>query len=73
MNEERKAKKRAIQNIRTIDEYNAFVSNLKITDEQKEIMHMIFVKGYDYRLIGDKFGYSERTVKAKVRKILDKI
>lgn len=73
MNPERKAKKHALLNIKTIEEYNNFMDSKKLSDEQRQIAYMVFVNGYDYRYIGDMLGYSERTIKSKVSKILEKI
>lgn len=73
MNSERKAKKRAILDLKTIDEYNNYMNNIKLSDEQRMIADMAFINGYDYRYIGDKLGYSERTIKAKMLKILSKL
>ena len=73
MNSERKAKKHALLNIKTIEEYKNFMNSRKLSDEQRRIADMVFVNGYDYRYIGDKLGYSERTIKSKVSKILEKI
>lgn len=73
MNSERKAKKHALLNIKNIEEYNNFMDSKKLSNEQRQIADMVFVNGYDYRYIGDKLGYSERTIKSKVSKILEKI
>ena len=73
MNSERKAKKHTLLNIKNIEEYNNFMDSKKLTNEQRQIADMVFVNGYDYRYIGDKLGYSERTIKSKVSKILEKI
>lgn len=73
MNSERKAKKHALLNISNIEEYNNFMDSKKLSNEQRQIADMVFVNGYDYRYIGDKLGYSERTIKSKVSKILEKI
>ena len=73
MNPELRAKKKALINIRTIEEYNSFMDEIKLSDEQRKIADMVFINGYDYRYIGDKLGYSERTIKSKVSKILEKI
>lgn len=73
MNPELRAKKKALINIRTIEEYNSFMDKIKLSDEQRKIADMAFINGYDYRYIGDKLGYSERTIKAKMSKILSKL
>ena len=73
MNPELRAKKKALINIRTIEEYNSFMDNIKLSDEQRKKANKAFINGYDYRYIGDKLGYSERTIKAKMSKILSKL
>ena len=64
---------KVIRYIKTIQEYNNFMDSKKLSNEQRQIADMVFVNGYDYRYIGDKLGYSERTIKSKVSKILEKI
>ena len=71
MNPSRKDKRKEIKSIKTISEYNEYIDSLKLTDEQKELMHYVFVKGYDYRLIADKLGVSEATIKSRMRKLLE--
>lgn len=73
MNPTRKNKRKEIKSIKTISEYNEYIDSLKLTDEQKELMYYVFVNGYDYRLIADKLGVSEATIKSRMRKLLEKI
>ena len=73
MNHARKNKRKEIKSIKTISEYNEYIDSLKLTDDQKELMYYVFVKGYDYRLIADKLGVSEATIKSRMRKLLEKI
>lgn len=73
MNPKHKNKRTEIKQIKTISEYNEYVNTLKITDEQKQLMYYVFVKGYDYRLIADKLGVSESTIKARMRRLLKSI
>ena len=47
MNPELRAKKKALINIRTIEEYNSFMDNIKLSDEQRKIADMVFINGYD--------------------------
>lgn len=73
MDETRKHTKKFVRNIRTKTDYEAFMGGLMLTDAEREIADMVFVKGWDYRLIGDTLGYSEVTIKRKMQKILDKV
>ena len=71
MNPKHKNKRKEIKSIKTISEYNEYIASLKLTDEQKELMYYVFVNGYDYRLIADKLGVSEATIKSRMRKLLE--
>lgn len=71
MDEKRKDKKRFVRQIRTKSEYEAYMSDLKLTDEQRIIADMVFLNGHDYSFIADTLGYSEVTIKHKMRVILD--
>lgn len=71
MNPKHKNKRKEIKSIKTISEYNEYIDSLKLTDEQKELMYYVFVNGYDYRLIADKLGVSEATIKSRMRKLLE--
>lgn len=73
MDEARKHTKKFVRSIRTKSEYEAFMHGLMLTETEREIADMVFVKGWDYRLIGDTLGYSEVTIKRKMQKILDKL
>lgn len=71
MDPKHKNKRKEIKSIKTISEYNEYIDSLKLTDEQKELMYYVFVNGYDYRLIADKLGVSEATIKSRMRKLLE--
>ena len=71
MDERRREKKTFVRNIRTKSEYESFMSDLKLTECERKIADMVFLRGCDYRYIGDALGYSEATVKRKMKRILD--
>lgn len=66
-----KSKKKYLKSIRTISEYNSYLEDIKITSEERKIIDMVFLNGYSYLQIGDELGYSESTIKHKMRKILN--
>ncbi|MES1921701.1 hypothetical protein MHBO_003230 [Bonamia ostreae] len=71
MNAKNKTKRQDVKNIQTLSEYKQYRDSLKLTDEQKELMDMVFVRGWSYNMIADTIGCAECTVKRKMRKILD--
>ena len=73
MDESRKYTKKFVRSIRSKVDYEAFMGSLMLTDAEREIADMVFVKGWDYRMIGDTLGYSEVTIKRKMQRILDKV
>lgn len=72
MDEHRKAVRQRLKDIALISDYEDLTRKIKLTDEEYYILDMVFLKGYNYCLIGDKLGYSEATIKSKVKKILKK-
>lgn len=71
MDEKRKQTKSRLKDIKTKKEFLTLVENAKLTDDEKQIACMAFVGGQGYAFIADSLGYSERTVKRKMRHILN--
>ena len=72
MDPQRKAVRKKLKDIPTVSEYEKETRKIKLTDEEYYILDMVFVKGYNYCLIGDRLGYSEAAIKTKVKNILKK-
>lgn len=70
MDPQRKAVRQRLKNIKNLEEYYEVTRKIKLTEEDFMILDFIFVNGYDYRYIGDMMGYSESTIKHKVKYIL---
>ena len=71
MNKKRKETRQRLKDIKTKREFLDLLDEVKLTDEERTIAEMVFLKGQGYSFIADTLGYAERTVKAKMRKILN--
>lgn len=72
MDDRRRKARQRLKDIPTFKEYEEETRKVKLTDEEFYILDMIFVKGYNYCLIADRLGYSESSIKNKVKRILKK-
>ena len=74
MNKESLEKRRRIKSIKTKQEYDDFKRSINLTYEQDLLFDAVFMYGYDYRYIADNVLYcTERTVKSKMKKLLEKL
>ena len=65
-----KAKVKSIASVSTFEE---LLDACTLTEEDKEILRMIYLDGHEYCYIGDRLGYSESTIKRRHRKALQKL
>ena len=70
MNTEKRERRARIKRIRTLAEYHAIMDAVMISPEERTIADLVFVHAMSYAQIGDKLGYSERTIKRKMSRIL---
>lgn len=70
MNSDTKNVRRGLKNINSISTFNALLEDLMISDEDKEILTLIYVKKKTLSYIADTYGYSESTIKNKHRRVL---
>lgn len=73
MNKERMEAKNKLRNIILKTEFESLLEDYVLTDEDKELMRLHYLKGKDFRFIADALGYSEITIKKRHAKILTKI
>ena len=73
MDQERRERRNQIRNIRTVAEYHALMDSVKLSDQEREIADLVFIKALPYTEIAAKMGYSECTIKRKMRRILSMI
>ena len=65
--------RKALRDIPLVSEFNAILENCTLCDEDKEMLRLHYLKGKDFRYIGDVLGYSERTIKERHKEALRKI
>lgn len=65
--------KRKIKDIADINTFNEIVSNVKMSDTDKDILKLIYVDEQNINFIADMLGYSARTIKHRHALALQKI
>lgn len=65
--------KHKLKNIPKISTLMELLDSCTLTDEDKDIIKMHYVKGKNLGYIADILGYSESTIKKKHKQILNKI
>lgn len=65
--------KNKLQNIATISEFNQILESVTLSDEEKYILKMYYLKGKSFAFIADSLGYAEIIVNKKHCKILKKL
>ena len=65
--------RKKVQGIASISSFNELLDQVILSDEEKQILVLHYIKGKDLRFIGDMLGYSESTIKRKHKKALHKI
>ena len=70
MNYDTKSARNELKNISNISTFNSLLDNLMLSDEDKDIMKLIYVKKKNLSYIADTFGYSESTIKNRHKKVL---
>lgn len=65
--------RRKLQSIYDVETFEELLKRCMLHDEEKSILRMHYMKGNDFKFIGDALGYSEQTIKNKHRKIMKKL
>lgn len=65
--------KRKVKEIPDIRSFNDLLEASTLSDEDKEIIRLHYLKDKDFGFIADKLGYTDVTVKAKHRKAIMKL
>ena len=73
MNKENARTRRKLKEIETIDSFRELIDALNISDEEKTILELYYLKQKSITYIADALGMSESTVKRKHSKVLKKI
>ena len=65
--------RKQIQNIYSVKTFEELLENCILTEDDKTLMRLHYLKGCDFRFIGDTLGFSESTIKRRHKKILQKL
>ena len=65
--------RRKIKDIADVSSFKELINSATLTEEDKTMLQMHYIAGYDFRMIGDALGYSESTIKRRHKKALAKI
>lgn len=73
MKEHRKKAKNFLKSIKTVSEFNTYLDELVLKDEDKEIIRDIYIRGLSHQQIADKYNISIEKSKKIIQKSLDKV
>ena len=59
--------------IPSVCRFDDLLEQSTLTDEDKEILRLHYLKGKDFRYIGDMLGYAEITIKKRHSRALSKL
>lgn len=62
-----------VKEIVEIQTFSELLDKCILSDEEREIMKLHYLRGKNFSYIGDLLGYSESSIKKKHRKILRKL
>ena len=65
--------RRRIKSIPSVETFDQLLETSTLSDEDKEILRLHYLKEKDFRYIGDMLGYSESTIKYRHKKALKKL
>lgn len=65
--------KHKLSNIKTVRDFNALMDAVILTDDQKRMLHLIYIEHKTLDYIADELNISLQTVKSWHRKALTKI
>lgn len=67
---ETRRKLKAIPDIKT---FNSVLDQCVLSDDERQLLQLHYIKGKDFRYIADYLGFAEVTIKCKHRTALEKI
>ena len=65
--------RRKLSNIYSVKTFEDLIESCVLTEEDKTLLRLHYLKGKDFRYIGDELGFSESTIKKRHKKILSKL
>lgn len=68
-----KAAQDKVRSIKRVEELNALIDSLNITDDEREVARLVLSNGWSYTRVSIELGYSDRQVRRIMNKIYRKI
>lgn len=65
--------KHKIQGLQRYDDFYSLINSCIMSDEDRQILKMIYIEDKTLSYIGDTLGYSESTIKSRHKKLLKKL
>lgn len=65
--------RKKLKGIPLVSGFEELLGQCTLSDTDKEILRLHYIKEKDFRFIGDSLGFSEATIKVRHRKALKKI
>jgi len=65
--------RKKLKNFYDVKTFDDLLNQCVLTEEEKQIVRLYYVKGKNLAYIGDLLGYSESTIKRRHQKILQKL
>ena len=65
--------RKKIRDIAEVSSFNDLLDQTTLSDDDKKLLFLFYIKHKDFRYIGDTLGYSESTIKRRHKKALQKI
>lgn len=65
--------RKKIKEIASVSTFRDIINSTVLTREDRKMLELHYLCGYDFRMIGDILGYSESTIKRRHKKALAKI
>lgn len=73
MKSERKQARERLQNLKTRADLEAYLNDLNLTDEEREIAMLVFGRGWSLTRIQVELGYSKGQLKRRMARIYDRM
>jgi len=62
--------RRRLKSIASLEEFNRLVNSCVLSDEERQIIEMHYLKGKPFGYIADMMGYSESCIKKRHQRII---
>ena len=65
--------KNRLKHISSVEDFRQMLNGVMLSDADKQMLEMIYIKGNDFRYIADSLGFSESTIKRRHKQAIAKL